>query len=560
MKFGRIGVIIVAATGAVIALSIALAVGDSTAVPDLDFAPPGQYPVADTPVELTGFIPGVGFIPDTESNAVMAYVAGRTNIHVNWIQSNKLTARDEISLLLAGEEYPGIIQGASGSGLSMEDLVRYGSRGIILPLNQLIEDHGYHIKEMFDAVPGIKAAITARDGNIYGLPAVFTDDYHMTMRQKLWINREWIDRLGLDLPTTTEDFYAVMVAFRDRDANGNGDPTDEVPMTGARRSLEDLAMWIMNAFVPAGGSDESGDAHLNNYEFIIDGKVSFSANTPEFREGLRYIRRLYDEDLFHIAALTQDRIQIRPLLERDEVQRVGAVASHHPGNFTTIGDDPTLPFRQYVALPPITGPEGVGHTPWFSDAIIEQGQFVITDAVESPEAAIRLGDFYYSLEFAEVEKGIEGVHWRRVEPEEALPAIGGGVARYEYLKTLVPEDNAQINLGPIWTRNLKNEYARSDGFSYEEMLHRSTLPYEPYKVRVFPYSTISIATGAIEEFNDLRRTIHTYVGESVDRFIIGELDIDRDWETYLRHLNRLGLPRYREMLHAAYVRLERGSP
>lgn len=55
------------------------------------------------------------------------------------------------------------------------------------------------------------------------------------------------------------------------------------------------------------------------------------------------------------------------------------------------------------------------------------------------------------------------------------------------------------------------------------------------------------------EFNDLRRTIHSYVGESVDRFIIGDLDIDKKWEDYVRQLNQIGLSRYLKILQDAFT-------
>ncbi|MFP4508660.1 MAG: ABC transporter substrate-binding protein [Spirochaetaceae bacterium] len=522
-------------------------------------SPPGVLPITEQPLHLDGFIPSAGFIADIQTNAAMLRVSQRTNVHVDWIEAHKLGAHEQLTLLLSGESYPGIIQGASGSGLSMEQIVAYGADGIFLPLNRLIDEHAPNIRDMFDAIPGLRAMITAPDGNIYGLPAVFTDDYHMTLRHKLWLNQDWLDRLGLATPTTTDEFYEVLLAFRDRDANGNGDPNDEIPLTGARRNLEDVFMWIMNAFVPAGGQDESGDPTLNAYEYIIDGTVFFSANRPEFREGLRYIRRLYEENLISINSFTQDRRQIRSLVDGGSVTRLGGVASHHPGNFAQIGDDAELRFRQYRALPPIAGPDGTGHTPWYSDVLLEQGQFVITDAVSDPVVAIRLADYYYSREFAEIDKGIEGVHWRRVDAGENLRAIGGGVAEYEYLRTLVPEDNAQLNLGPVWTRDLKTRFAMTEEFSYEQMLHEATIPYDPYRVQLYPYRRISIPSGSVDEFNDLRRTIHAYIGDSVDRFVIGDLDIDRDWDEYVLHLNRLGLPRYLELLYSAYVRLDRRS-
>jgi putative aldouronate transport system substrate-binding protein len=523
-------------------------------IPTIVVNQPGKLPIVNQPITLTGFIPSVGFIPNLETNAALKTMSQLTNVKFQWTAANKLNARGVLSLLLAGEQLPCFIQGASGSALSFEDLTHYGSQGIFLPLNDLIDTHGYYILQMFDQVPGLREVITAPDGNIYGLPAVFTDDYHMTLRQKFWINQQWLDRLGLDIPQTTEEFFQVMVAFRDQDANGNGDLHDEIPMTGGRRSLENLALWIMNAFVPVGGPDDSGIPNLNNYAFVIDGELFFSADKPEFRQGLAFLRRLYMEDLFPVNAFTQDRFQIRGLIEAGPVNRLGGFASHHPGNVASIGGDPSMRFREFVALPPIQGPGGQSHTPWFQDAIIEHAQFVITSGCDHPQVAIRLADFYYSLLFAEVDKGIEGIHWRKLDPTQSVLGLDGQPAQYEYLRVLSTQDNAQINMGPVWTRNLKNEFARTDGFSYEQFLFDASLLYEPYRVARYPYATAQIPRAHIEEFNGLRRIIHTFIGDSLEAFVLGTRNInsDQDWNSYLTQLNRLGLPRFLELLREGH--------
>lgn len=79
----------------------------------------------------------------------------------------------------------------------------------------------------------MSTAITAPDGNIYALPSI-NDCYHCSMAQKMWIYKPWLDKLGLDVPTTTDELYTVLKAFKDKDPNGNG-KADEVPLTGAPR-------------------------------------------------------------------------------------------------------------------------------------------------------------------------------------------------------------------------------------------------------------------------------------------------------------------------------------
>jgi putative aldouronate transport system substrate-binding protein len=515
---------------------------------------PGQYPIVKEKVTLTAFIPSLGFIQDIKTNKSAMWLEEKTNVHVEWIESSKVDAKTRLSILLAGGDYPDMLVGTgqNGAGLSVQDVYRYGTQGVFIPLNDLIKKQGYYVTELLTKELAVEPAITSPNGSIYGLPAVFTDDYHMTMRQKLWIEKNWLARLGLAMPKTTDDLYAVAKAFKEKDANGNGDPNDEIPMTGAKRSQEDLAMWIMNAFIPAGGPDDSGDALLNNYEFLIKGKVSFSADKPEFREGLRFINKLYKEKLIDVAALTQDKEQIKPLVDGGTVSRVGMAASHHPGNFASQTDtSDAARWKQYVAVPPIKGPKGAQSTPWIIDGVIQPGQFEITSKCKYPEVAFKWADTTFSLEFAMHEKGVQGVHWAYVDASEKLVDFTGKPAVYKLLKTIVKEDNAQINLGQGWTRNLKNEAAKGAGYSYEEMLYNQTKLYEPYKVARFPYATAPIAEKDMQEFTDLRRTIHTFVAESIDRFIIGDLSLDTQWDSYVAQLAQIGLPRLLAIMEAS---------
>lgn len=512
---------------------------------------PGYFPIVNKPVTLKVMIPSVGLVQDMKSNSSVAYLEKLTGVRVQWIETTKIDAKNKISIMMASGDYPDVFMGMSASGLSLQDLSRYGVRGSFRPLNELIDTHGTYIKALFAKEPWVRDAITSDDGKIYALPAVLTDDYHMTMRQKMWINKAWLDRLGLKMPTTTDELYAVLKAFKERDPNGNG-RADEIPLTGAKRSQEDLATFLISAFIPVGGPDDSADATLNNYEFISGGKVVFNADKPEFREGLRYVAKLYREGLIDIAGLTQDKDQIKPLVI-GEIVRVGAAASHHPANFSALSEDLKTPMHQYVALPPLKGPRGFRSTPWIIDQVLQPGHFAITDRCKNPIVAFRWADAMFSLDFALKEKGDEGVHWARVGPSNKAIGLNGKPALYAYLKPLAKEDNAQINLGPGWTRNLKNEFATTPGvFNYEEFLYKATTLYEPYKARRFPYATASVPEAQSAEFNDLRRNLHAFVGESTDRFIIGDMDIDRDWDKYVRQLGQIGLPRYLELLQKAY--------
>ena len=101
--------------------------------------------------------------------------------------------------------------------------MRYGREGILIALNPLIDDpeKSPNIQAGFELKPYIRPSITTPDGNIYSLPD-FSECYHCSVAQKAWINTEWLDALGLDMPGTTAELETVLEAFQTGDPNGNG--------------------------------------------------------------------------------------------------------------------------------------------------------------------------------------------------------------------------------------------------------------------------------------------------------------------------------------------------
>ena len=75
-------------------------------------------------------------------------------------------------------------------------LLLYGQQGIFIPLNDLIEQHGVPRQADFADYPTVQDIITAPDGNIYSMPNI-NDCYHCRGSCKLWINKAWLDKLGL---------------------------------------------------------------------------------------------------------------------------------------------------------------------------------------------------------------------------------------------------------------------------------------------------------------------------------------------------------------------------
>ena len=160
-------------------------------------------------------------------------------------------------------------------------------------LDDYIETYGVETKKVMEEMPGMRDMITSPDGHIYSLPTI-NDCLHNQYRTRAWINTQWLDAVGMDMPKTPEEFEAVLQAFKDKDPNGNG-VADEIPMLGNNLPKNNIVTYLMNAFIYMHGSDIQDPSTL--YLYMEDGKIQFAPDKDAYREGLAWINSLIDKGL-----------------------------------------------------------------------------------------------------------------------------------------------------------------------------------------------------------------------------------------------------------------------
>lgn len=121
------------------------------------------------------------------------------------------------------------------------------------------------------------------DGGIYYIPQVWNNLSNNGM-----IRKDWLDRVGLNVPTTIEEFETVLQAFKEQDANGNGDPNDEIPISG-REALR----WWDHLWAPFGVAVIEGYPEWDLY----NGELTYSAVTPNMKAAVKWITDLYEKGL-----------------------------------------------------------------------------------------------------------------------------------------------------------------------------------------------------------------------------------------------------------------------
>ena len=101
------------------------------------------------------------------------------------------------------------------AGLTAAEQMNYGEQGILIPLEELIEEYAPNFKALMDEIPEIRKSITAPDGHIYSLPAVDLSQHWY--RNPLWYNGDFLKALNIDkLPETTEELYTFLKRVKKR--------------------------------------------------------------------------------------------------------------------------------------------------------------------------------------------------------------------------------------------------------------------------------------------------------------------------------------------------------
>lgn len=503
---------------------------------------PGTFPIVKDKINLKFFAPQNANIKDLNTNEFTKFYEEKTNIHIVWETVPQQALNEKRNLVLASGDYPDVFFGA---GITREDEMLYGPQGVFIPLNELIDKYGVETKRMFSEVPYIQKGITTPDGNIYTLPQV-NECYHCMFSQKLWINNTWLKKLGLSMPTTTEEAYQVFKAFKEKDPNGNG-KQDEIPLSGALKSWRTFVPdYFICAFIYTDGVDRLD---------LRDGKIVPVYDKPEFRDGLRYLNKLYKEGLIDPAAFTQDQNQLKQLAEKPDAQVLGAATGGWFGIFTSLTGER---HKDYEAVPPLKGPNGVQTTANYPYTFTT-GTFAITKSNKYPEASFRYADWLYSLEAAlmYVECGREGKEWRKANPDEkdfdGRPAKWARIDTYEYGEI---QNVHYYQMGPSYrSKEYRESWATPqdpyDPKGYELRLHLATKKYDGFQPKeIIP--PLYMGKDDVNTLSQLKTPINDFVQEAMSRFITGDLDIEKDWDKYVKDLENMGLKKYVELYQKAY--------
>lgn len=465
------------------------------------------------------------FVDDSSSTGefwMLNELEKQTNVKVDLRIYPYETATERLNLDLNSGDYADVIGGWT---LSDSMILTYGvDQGVFIPLEDYYAEYCPRITEMLD-LEGVREDMTAPDGHIYGIPYVTGDT---TVNYSPYINSRWLETVKMEMPTTTEEFEAVLMAFKEQDANGNGDTSDEIPFSSDPNnlSLESMAGWF-------------GMPMEKNGFAIYENKTVYAGVSPQYREFLSWFNKLYEKGLVDQEIFTQDSSTWEGKGNND---LYGVSIAYGSSEYS--GEETKEEKGKYDHLPVLNADNGGTWLRATTGHSVYRTQAVITDNCTNPEIVTRWFDNAFALEngigctsgpVGVVVMKEENGEYRSIDkstlPEDQQEALAWGNLWPQALPKYVPED---FEITPD-VKLYDEKKALEEG--YEPFLTKETI------------DKFWVSLEDVDEYSELTNAISNYYREQKARFISGELDIDDDahWNSYVSYMKSIGLEEWVKM-------------
>ena len=333
------------------------------------------FPLAETVTisGLTNFPAGTESEPNNRT--IFKRLEEATNVHVDWraIQGDQWGEKIQLEMANA-KTLPDFVFNA---GFGEADLLKYAKQGAIIALEDYIDAYMPNLKAVFEQAPEYKAMCMDADGHIWALPWIEQLGYQKTAIQLLdnmpFINVNWLNFLGLDMPKTTDEFEQVLVAFRDNAAALKAEfniEGDVIPMSCIMNDGGQDPYILINGF-----GEGYGDPDTWKHLVVTDeGKVVSDATSEGFKKGTAWLHSLYEQGLIDAEAFTQDW---STYVAKGKSGRYGVCFTWDVGNVATLDGWEPLPMLK-ADTKTIT-PDTAAYTSGF-----QRGRCVVTGVCKNP--------------------------------------------------------------------------------------------------------------------------------------------------------------------------------
>jgi putative aldouronate transport system substrate-binding protein len=446
----------------------------------------------------------------------------QTGVKVEWTQPSDNNA---LLLALAAGTLPDIV--IMNYDIYSGGISQMAQEGIAIPVTKYLEknapDYLKQLNSKSDYMKGVKGS----DKEIYSFAFLRGDISTLSWRGVI-ARQDWLKKLNMKTPTTIDQFYNMLVAFRDQ--------------MGAK-----IPMSINSAWVPTlltDGLITSAFGLPTAEEYQKDGKYHYGAYENEYKECLRFLNKLYKEGLLDVNWQTTDENTATSNL----LTGVSGVQVTTSGRFESIMNNAkSNPEFDITAVPSLVAKEG--EKPMYnlvSKWVDSDQNAFITSKCSNVELAVQFLNYAYS------EKG-NLLYNFGVEGESYTMKNGSPVFTETITKN--PKGIPSTTIMAAYIMSYKSGPLVQDGRYYDQRMvldqqKKSANIWGSTKVLDYKIQTINIPQKYADEYVSLWSDINTYISEMRAKFIYGEKSLD-DFAKYQQELKKMGMDRVIELKQMA---------
>ena len=474
-------------------------------------------PILKEPETFTAVAPQNSTKVANQDKECYIKTAEETNVYFDWVEIPQANWTEKTNVMFASGDLPDVFISDVDVATQYEQLTI---------LDDYVEEYCPYIQQLIIDRPEYEQILTAPDGHIHFLPT--GDEAYMNqIDAQHWINQNWLDNLNLEVPTTTDEFYEVLKAFKEQDANGNGDPNDEIPFT-----FNGVWTWATGLFNMFGSF---GVLEGSDHVYVVDDVVHFAPEENGYYEALKYFNKLYSEGLIDPEVFTQSADQYN---SRGDGKDIYGSLIGYRANYVLSNDEKD----DYVGVLPLTGPNGDQMIR--ANYINQLTGFQITIACEQPEVLVRWYDYVNSTSDMVMRwnRGLENINWKYWDDGEHKYAINLPVDPDS--DPPVERNDTTIDAA-LWTLHREEANSIINPESNEEDRKWDLIEAS------MPYAVYGMPTGLDTAENTQQKSlmladIDTYLEKFIADSIMNGID-DAKWQEHLNTLQELKAEEYKQL-------------
>lgn len=486
-----------------------------------------EFSIYTTSINFMGAMANVDIKTFDDFDFVQA-VEDVTNIHIIFNEVSFMSYSEQFNLYIAAGEYDDMILNISsmysgGAGAAYED-------GVIMDLTDIIDENAPDYMARISADANLFKDCKEDDGRIFDIKSMYDE---AGCKNGDLIRKDWLDKLGMDVPETVEEYHDAVLAFKTE--------------MGAEHPiyLNSYCETEANAF---GSADfNAGGGSLGFY--VVDGQVQCSLLSEGYKRGLELLAQWYSEGLinedFATIAMDPNSADLKNGIANGTV---GVWATQLEGidDYKKTAADPDF---EVAPMPYLVENEGeINHLVNYN--LIDGSAVSISSQCEDPELCLRWINYWYTPEGVMMYNyGPEGLAYDLGEDGNASihdDVINNdlGVDLSSILRMYSPYGNLfglylrgrlnayqselQVKAAEIWTASIDGAYCIPNG--------------------------VKLTSAESSELSLVSSDICTYASERIAQYVTGAMNLEEDWDEMIATVKSMNIDRCIEIEQQAYDR------